>query len=142
MSSATVICISPVKTGAGATSLALSMARQCQERGERVLLIEADPQGVAAAVEAEGSDFEILAAPEDWLNRLDAARSQYNTILVDLPLIFDRTSLSALALADRFLLVTRREDEECQHLLGRVFRLFEKFGPSTQFVEVIERSSS
>jgi cellulose biosynthesis protein BcsQ len=106
--------------------------------GRRVLLLDADPAGVSAWVDAGRSDFEILAAAADWPERIEAARPGYDTIIVDLPLIFDRSSLSALPLADRFLLVTRRDDPDCRHLLTRVFRLFEKFGSSTQFIEVFE----
>lgn len=99
---------------------------------------------------SEVSDVDILAAPlvphADTMETgrlqtvLEYARTLYDWIVVDLPVVFQRTSLMALPEADRTFLVSTSELPSL-HLARRSITMLEQLGlPKDRFQVVVNRA--
>jgi chromosome partitioning protein len=106
---APIIAVVNGKGGTGKTTTAVNVAACLVERGYRVLLVDADPQGSATWwVEHGGTDFEIDLAKESDPRRLallrQAARS-VDYMLVDTVPAHDAASLTTVVRAADWLLM-------------------------------------
>ena len=108
-----IIAIGGQKGGAGKSTVVASLAVALHDRGERVLLVDADPQGTLATWRALGEQNgeelpELVRLSEQELRReLPTLRGDDRLVLVDLD---GRNSISqrvALANADLFILPVR-----------------------------------
>jgi chromosome partitioning protein len=110
------------KGGVGKTTLALHMAVLAQAGGARVLLVDLDPQGSAAAWwQAREGDTPQLEATDP--SKLDALLGTARTAGVDLVIIDTRPSVEADAvqvasLSDYLLVPTRPAIMDLRAILG------------------------
>lgn len=81
-----IISVLNPKGGCGKTTLTTNLARAFHEKGERVLVVDTDPQGSArdwhAAQEDNPIDVVALDRPEN-LKTLDTLAKSYDTVLID-----------------------------------------------------------
>lgn len=105
--------------------------------------------GVWQSLVATSEGLDILPAPESpYAGRVDGtrlhavlehARSNYDWIIVDLPLVFQRLSLMTISEADRAFLVTTSELPSL-HLARKAVTLLEQLGfPNERFQIMINR---
>lgn len=81
-----IISVLNPKGGSGKTTLSTNLARAFHEKGERVLVVDTDPQGSArdwhAAQEQNPVDVIALDRPEN-LKTLDTVAKSYDVVLID-----------------------------------------------------------
>lgn len=122
--------------------------------GGEMSLIEALEGGVAGnwhrRTSRQGA-IELLPAPPEafsgvvnllgWSEMLEQARAAFDWVVTDLPVLFDRVSLTALAPADCYLLVTTPELPSL-HLTKRALALLDALGCARQSVRVVVNQAS
>lgn len=99
------------KGGVGKTTLACSLAAECQARGGVVLLVDADPQGTARTWSSFALDYErptpdviMMGATMHRRQQLERVSSGYEVVIIDTPPHHSPTMKSALMCADIALL--------------------------------------
>ena len=107
-----IIAVVSQKGGAGKTTTTLNLASELRRRGERVLLVDADPQGSLSvwceiAQDEGGAPMEVLALTKDlhkgrWVAA--ARKKGFSVVVIDCPPRLDKATRGALALADLALL--------------------------------------
>lgn len=106
-----VITLAAQKGGAGKTTLAVHLAVQAHKAGERVVLVDTDPQGSAIAwARARGQDAPVIvAATSSQLNDvMTAARNDGMTLVIlDTPPHAAPGAAAASTLADLVLVPVR-----------------------------------
>lgn len=96
-----------LKGGTGKTTSSVFLAAALERRGERTLLVDADPQGSALSWSALVDDWPIatVALPEPVLHRrLEALGRGYTHVVIDCPPQHEAIVRSALLVADVVLL--------------------------------------
>ena len=95
-----IITIASQKGGSGKTTLATNIAAALQAVGERVLVIDADPQRSALGW-GEGGAADVIAATAAMLTpaRLAALTASYGWVIIDTPPRLGDATLAAAALA-------------------------------------------
>lgn len=103
-----IITIASQKGGSGKTTLATNLAAALVAAGERILVIDADPQRSALGW-GEGGAADVIAATAAMLApaRLTALASAYAWVVVDTPPRLGDATLAAAAVADVVLIPTR-----------------------------------
>lgn len=106
-----VITLAAQKGGAGKTTLAVHLAVQAHKAGERVVLVDTDPQGSATAwARARGQDAPVIvAATSSQLSDVMAASSNdgMTLVIIDTPPHAAPGAAAASTLADLVLVPVR-----------------------------------
>jgi chromosome partitioning protein len=99
-----VLAVVNQKGGAAKTTIALNLAAAMAEAGDRVLLIDADPQQTAQdwlAVREEPPPFQVLGLSKPVLHReLPGITGDYDQVVIDGPPRNYEVTRSAIAAAD------------------------------------------
>jgi chromosome partitioning protein len=99
-----VICLLNQKGGVGKTTLALSVAASLVLAGDRVLYVDADPQGSGldwSAVRQKPSLFNVVGMPRNTLHtQLPTLAAGYDYVLVDGPPLAGDVAKSAILASD------------------------------------------
>ena len=106
-----IVALAGQKGGAGKSTLAVCLAVEALERGERVLLVDADPQGTARTwveVAAEGGQTVptsiTMGASMHRDGQLRALAAGFALTLIDCPPRHGEIQRAALMVADRVLI--------------------------------------
>lgn len=106
-----IVALCGQKGGVGKSTIAVCLAAEALERGRRVLLVDADPQGTArmwgdAALGAGKPAPTIVAMGATMVNpgQLDALIDSFEVVLLDCPGRHDATQRAALMLCDLAIL--------------------------------------
>ena len=116
-----VVALVSMKGGVGKTTIALGLASAGWQRGDKVLVIDADPLANASGV-LDGRDPAETPGPGPWPSRwgtniefadgsvlrsgLDRVRARYDIVLIDSPPSLGEVSIAALEAADAAAIVT------------------------------------
>jgi hypothetical protein len=116
-----VIALVSMKGGVGKTTIALGLASAGWQRGDRVLLVDADPLGNATGV-LDSRDPAAAAEQGPWQSRwgeqvrladgsvlgseLSRLRAEHDIVIIDSPPALGEVPMSALAAADVAVIVT------------------------------------
>lgn len=102
-----VISVQNQKGGVGKTTLAIHVAHELVRRGDRVLLIDADPQGSArdwAAARADKPPFPVTGLDRPTIHRdLPEMAKDYTHVLIDGPPRVTELARSAILASDLVL---------------------------------------
>ncbi len=103
-----IISVLNQKGGVGKTTLAVHIAMGLARQGERILLVDADPQGSAldwAAMRSIDAHFPVVGLPKPSLHReLPKLASDYSTIVIDGPPRVNDVARSAILASDLVLI--------------------------------------
>src|SRR3954452_14680836 len=133
-----VLSVLNQKGGVGKTTLAVHLATAFAQRKERVLLIDADPQGSALdwAASRDGDSpplFPVIGLPKKTLHReIPALAEDYKHILIDGPPRVNEVARSAILASDIVLIPVQPSPydvwaaKEIVDLLGEVTVFNEK----------------
>jgi chromosome partitioning protein len=108
-----VITLAAQKGGAGKTTIAVHLAVQASESGERVVLVDTDPQGSASAwaKAREGSEPIVVVAStgqlKDVISMAKAEAVPVTLMIIDTPPHLAPTAAAAAAAADLVIIPVR-----------------------------------
>lgn len=85
-----IVSVAGQKGGSGKSTIAIHLAAEWHRRGQRVLLVDADPQGTAltwgeVASEAGVSGPDTIAVGDNVRTALPGLASGYDTVVIDCP---------------------------------------------------------
>ena len=97
-----IIAVCNQKGGCGKTTIAVNLAQAFANLGQRVLVLDMDPQASAMDWAWEATDFDVV---DGRITALDAARmrTQYDLTLIDCPPQYADPSAQAIRRADLVL---------------------------------------
>lgn len=104
-----MVALAGQKGGAGKSTLAIALAAELHRRGERTLLVDADPQGSAAtwgqvAVEVGEDAPDVIMMGANLHVQLPSVARGYDVVIIDCPGRNDAQQRGALAVADLALI--------------------------------------
>lgn len=114
-----IITIASQKGGSGKTTLATALADALTQAGERVLLIDADPQRSALMWSAAAATaVHVIAAAAPMLRRsaLSALAASYTWTIIDCPPRMGEATRAAIVAADLVLVPVRPTTADIQAL--------------------------
>lgn len=105
----TTIAVLGEKGGSGKTTISVNMAAELASRGQRVLLVDADPQGTAIewagiAAEAGHAGPRTIALGDNIRSELGNLASEHDWTIVDLPGRASKRAAAAVMMADLAIL--------------------------------------
>ncbi len=114
---AKAVVMTGAKGGAGKTGVVWQLAGELHQRGQRVLLVDADPRGVAMAFWKKGRHlgrplFDALGVGNDVAVRVRERWSAYDLILIDTEGTVSHRLSRALEIADLALLPVKPEPSD------------------------------
>jgi chromosome partitioning protein len=89
-----IIAVGNLKGGTGKSTIAVNLACRLADQQRSVMLVDADPQGTAAAWLRDGPPSGLRVAPlplaraadhATWTNRVSAERGRHERVVIDLP---------------------------------------------------------
>jgi chromosome partitioning protein len=128
-----VLAVAAQKGGSGKSTLASSLAVAAAQAGERVAVVDLDPQGSLAewGARREAQDIQVIqVAAADLSTILARIRETVSLVILDTPGTFDTTVTAALRAADLTVIPVRpsiydlsatRRTVEALGILGRRF---------------------
>ncbi|MDX2086360.1 MAG: ParA family partition ATPase [Kofleriaceae bacterium] len=142
-----IIALLAEKGGAGKTTIAVNIAAELHARGQRVLLVDADPQGTALAWAGIGGERGLslpttIAMGDNLRAQLPAASAGYDWTVVDLPGRVSKRAVGALMVADAALLPCSPSPADAWALVSTAELLGEarELRPDLQAAVVLNRS--
>jgi chromosome partitioning protein len=100
-----LVAIGNQKGGVGKTTIAVHLAAAWIRRHRRVVLVDADPQGSAAAWLQDDRTVEVVRHARGGLDTLlETLAGQYDAVVVDTPPGLDRPLREAIRVADLLLI--------------------------------------
>jgi len=140
-----IISTQQQKGGSGKTTLAIHLATGLALEGQRVLLIDADPQGSAldwASVRERDSLFTVVGIPRPTINReVRALKRDYDSIVIDTPPRLADVARASMMVSDLVVLPVQPSPYDCWSLADtiKLIRDAQAFNEALQAVIVINR---
>jgi chromosome partitioning protein len=102
-----IVTVGNTKGGVGKSTISVNLAVECARHGQKVLLIDTDPQGssVAFRAEREADDIHAIALITDKLHKdVQGFKDAFSTLIIDAGGRDNKVFRSAVAASDLFLL--------------------------------------
>lgn len=119
-----IISTQQQKGGAGKTTLAIHIATALALEGQRVLLIDADPQGSAldwASFRERDSLVTVVGIPRPTINReVRQLKKDYDSILIDTPPRLADVARAAMVVSDLVVLPVQPSPYDCWSLADTI----------------------
>lgn len=119
-----IISTQQQKGGAGKTTLAIHIATALAIEGERVLLIDADPQGSAldwASFRERDALITVVGIPRPTINReVRALSKDYNSIVIDTPPRLADVARASMVVSDLVVLPVQPSPYDCWSLADTI----------------------
>jgi chromosome partitioning protein len=143
-----VVAVGNLKGGTGKSTVSVNLACALAQQGRRVVIVDNDPQGTAAAWAAQEKlpvrclhrPLDSFAQVEPWINAVQALRAQHDVVVIDLPASVAPALGAALLMATVILVPTspsRIDLEATRRVLVHIRRAREERGARPPAVFIV-----